>query len=117
LFDSLRRVFFFVLLAISCPPSPVFSFFTFLSLTHTPFPLHAHPPTHPPHSQIGFITYDSTVHLYNLRSSLRAPQQMVLADLTDIFLPQPDDLLVNLAESRHLVHTLGRFYVLYVVNS
>ncbi|KAF3628095.1 Protein transport protein-like [Capsicum annuum] len=49
-----------------------------------------------PRTQIGFITYDST-------SSLTQPQMMVMSDLEDVFVPLPDDLLVNLSESRAVV--------------
>ncbi|KAL8523037.1 hypothetical protein ACS0TY_013130 [Phlomoides rotata] len=56
-----------------------------------------------PRTQIGFITYDSTIHFYNLKSSLMQPQMMVVSDLDDIFVPLPDDLLVNLSESRNVV--------------
>jgi protein transport protein SEC24 len=34
------------------------------------------------------------------------PQMMVVADLDDPFLPLPDDLLVNLSESRAVVDAL-----------
>ncbi|XP_073272408.1 protein transport protein SEC24 A-like [Primulina huaijiensis] len=51
-------------------------------------------------TQIGFLTYDSTIHFYNMKSSLVQPQMMVVSDLDDIFVPLPDDLLVNLSESR-----------------
>ncbi|KAL1539716.1 Protein transport protein Sec24A [Salvia divinorum] len=54
-------------------------------------------------TQIGFITYDSTIHFYNMKSSLPQPQMMVVSDLDDIFVPLPDDLLVNLSESRSVV--------------
>ncbi|XP_057997740.1 protein transport protein SEC24 A-like [Hevea brasiliensis] len=56
-----------------------------------------------PRTQIGFITYDSTIHFYNMKSSLVQPQMMVVSDLDDIFVPLPDDLLVNLSESRSVV--------------
>ncbi|CAN7107642.1 unnamed protein product [Brassica rapa subsp. narinosa] len=56
-----------------------------------------------PRTQIGFITYDSTLHFYNMKSSLSQPQMMVVSDLDDIFVPLPDDLLVNLSESRNVV--------------
>ncbi|KAF8050930.1 hypothetical protein N665_1852s0001, partial [Sinapis alba] len=56
-----------------------------------------------PRTQIGFITYDSTLHFYNMKSSLSQPQMMVVSDLDDIFIPLPDDLLVNLSESRNVV--------------
>ncbi|KAI3693498.1 hypothetical protein L1987_76441 [Smallanthus sonchifolius] len=54
-------------------------------------------------TQIGFITFDSTIHFYNMKSSLTQPQMMVVSDLDDIFIPIPDDLLVNLSESRTVV--------------
>ncbi|KAI3984782.1 hypothetical protein MKX01_039399 [Papaver californicum] len=57
----------------------------------------------PSRTQIGFITYDSTLHFYNMKSSLTQPQMMIVSDLDDIFVPLPDDLLVNLSESRHVV--------------
>lgn len=37
------------------------------------------------------------------QSSLTQPQMMVVADLDDIFVPLPDDLLVNLSDSRNVV--------------
>ncbi|KAJ4725231.1 Protein transport protein Sec24-like [Melia azedarach] len=58
-----------------------------------------------PRTQIGFITFDSTIHFYNMKSSLTQPQMMVVSDLDDIFIPLPDDLLVNLSESRSVVET------------
>ncbi|ERN19877.1 protein transport protein Sec24-like At3g07100 [Amborella trichopoda] len=56
-----------------------------------------------PRTQIGFLTFDSSLHFYNMKSSLTQPQMMVVADLEDIFVPLPDDLLVNLSESRGVV--------------
>ncbi|XP_043691777.1 protein transport protein Sec24-like At3g07100 [Telopea speciosissima] len=56
-----------------------------------------------PRTQIGFLTFDSTIHFYNMKSSLTQPQMMVVSDLEDIFVPLPDDLLVNLSESRNVV--------------
>lgn len=38
-----------------------------------------------------------------LQSTLSQPQQMIMADVEDIFLPSPSDLLVNLDESIELV--------------
>ncbi|KAL5735789.1 hypothetical protein ACOSQ2_030577 [Xanthoceras sorbifolium] len=58
-----------------------------------------------PRTQIGFITYDSTIHFYNMKSSLTQPQMVVVSDLDDMFVPLPDDLLVNLSESRSVVET------------
>ncbi|KAM2468555.1 hypothetical protein FF1_010219 [Malus domestica] len=58
-----------------------------------------------PRTQIGFATFDSTIHFYNMKSSLTQPQMMVVSDLDDVFIPLPDDLLVNLSESRSVVES------------
>ena len=55
---------------------------------------------------MGFCTFNSSVHYYNLKSDLSQPQMLVVPDLADPFLPVPDDLLVNLSESRSIVDTL-----------
>jgi len=54
-------------------------------------------------TQIGFLTYDSTLHFYSLKANQSQPQMMVVAELDDPFCPMPDDLLVNLAESRTVI--------------
>jgi protein transport protein SEC24 len=38
-----------------------------------------------------------------LKASLKTPQMLVVSELDDLFLPIPDDLLVNLADSRKVV--------------
>jgi protein transport protein SEC24 len=60
-------------------------------------------PNYDNRTKIGFITYDSTLHFYNLNSSLTEPQMLVVSDIDDIFIPAPDDLLVNLSESRAVI--------------
>ena len=43
-------------------------------------------------TQIGFLTFDSTLHFYNLKSSLTQPQMMVSADTfrhTSVQNPEP----------------------------
>ena len=55
---------------------------------------------------IGFITFDTCIHFYNLKSTLKSPQMLVVSDINDVIMPSPDDLLVNLAESRSLVDSL-----------
>ncbi|CAM9383976.1 unnamed protein product [Scytosiphon promiscuus] len=57
-------------------------------------------------TMVGFCTFDSSVHFYNLKSTLSQPQMLVVPDLADPFLPVPEDLLVNLSESRSVVDTL-----------
>ncbi|KAG7390574.1 hypothetical protein PHYPSEUDO_007514 [Phytophthora pseudosyringae] len=70
-----------------------------------------------PRTRVGFLTYDSSIHFYNLKvraaavafsfdSTLKAPQMMVVADLDELFIPIPDELLVNLSDSREVVEML-----------
>lgn len=54
-------------------------------------------------TKIGFITFDNAVHYYNLGSDLSQPQMLVVSDLKELFVPLPDNLLVNLNESRAVV--------------
>lgn len=57
-------------------------------------------------TQIGFITFDSAIHFYNLAEGLSQPQMMIVSDIQEIFLPCPDNLLVNLNENIELVKDL-----------
>uniref|UniRef100_A0A8C5M3Y0 SEC24 homolog B, COPII coat complex component n=1 Tax=Leptobrachium leishanense TaxID=445787 RepID=A0A8C5M3Y0_9ANUR len=57
-------------------------------------------------TKIGFITFDSKVHFYNLQEDLSQPQMLIVSDLEDIFLPIPHGLLVNLQESKELIKDL-----------
>eukprot|EP01087_Luapelamoeba_hula_P003660 TRINITY_DN1347_c0_g1_i2.p1 TRINITY_DN1347_c0_g1~~TRINITY_DN1347_c0_g1_i2.p1 ORF type:complete len:1021 (+),score=158.62 TRINITY_DN1347_c0_g1_i2:100-3162(+) len=60
----------------------------------------------PVRSNVGFITFDNTVHFYHLKSSLTKPRMLVVSDIDDVFLPLPDDMLVNLNESRTVIDSL-----------
>ncbi|XP_050983261.1 protein transport protein Sec24B isoform X1 [Labeo rohita] len=57
-------------------------------------------------TRIGFVTFDSTVHFYNLQEGLSQPQMLVVSDIDDVFIPTHDSLLVNLKESKELVKDL-----------
>ncbi|CAG8704929.1 21443_t:CDS:10 [Gigaspora margarita] len=57
-------------------------------------------------TKVGFITVDTSLHFYSLNSNSSEPQMLVVSDLEDVFLPQPDDLLVNLTEARSVVESL-----------
>ena len=57
-------------------------------------------------TQVAILAYDSAVHFFHLAAHLSTPQMITVADINDIFLPLPDDLLVNLGESRALVDAL-----------
>ncbi|CAH0775026.1 unnamed protein product [Bemisia tabaci] len=54
-------------------------------------------------TSIGIIAYDSAVHFYSLAVGSNRPHEMTVQDVEDIFLPCPDNLLVNLNESKELV--------------
>ncbi|KAL3877465.1 hypothetical protein ACJMK2_035167 [Sinanodonta woodiana] len=54
-------------------------------------------------TQIGFIAYDKAVHFFNLAEGLSQPQMLTVSDVDDVFIPCPDNLLVNLVESKELV--------------
>lgn len=56
--------------------------------------------------QVGIMTYDTSLHFYNLNANLSAPQMLVVADLEDLFLPLPDDILVNASESEGAIMNL-----------
>ena len=56
--------------------------------------------------QVGIITFDTSLHFYNLNSNLSQPQMLVVSDLDDLFLPLPDDILVPLAESEAAIVNL-----------
>lgn len=47
-------------------------------------------------TQIGFLTYDSSIHIYNLKPSLKQPQMIVIPDPGDNELPTPEELLFNI---------------------
>ncbi|MBA0567461.1 hypothetical protein Golob_012196 [Gossypium lobatum] len=62
----------------------------------------------PPMPPLYFFLIDvsiSAVRSGMIESSLTQPQMMVVSDLDDVFVPLPDDLLVNLSESRNVVET------------
>ena len=57
-------------------------------------------------TRIGFITFDSSVHCYELRAGASAPRMHSLTDLSDLFQVVPSGLQVNLQECRELVQNL-----------
>ncbi|XP_035211322.1 protein transport protein Sec24A-like isoform X2 [Stegodyphus dumicola] len=57
-------------------------------------------------TKVGFITFDGSIHFYNLGEGLNQPHMLVVSDVEDIFLPSPDSLLVNLHESKALIADL-----------
>ncbi|KAI4798131.1 hypothetical protein KUCAC02_022260 [Chaenocephalus aceratus] len=57
-------------------------------------------------TRVGFLSFDSTIHFYNLQEGLSMPQMLVVSDIDDIFIPSHDSLMVNMKESKELVKDL-----------
>ena len=59
-------------------------------------------------NRYGIITYDSSVHFYNLNSSFSRPRMMVISDLEELVLPVAPDqnLLVTPSESLDVFNIL-----------
>ncbi|KAJ3293514.1 COPII coat Sec23p-Sfb3p heterodimer component [Borealophlyctis nickersoniae] len=66
----------------------------------------------PAGTKVGFITFDRTIHFFNLTSSLEQAQMLVVPDISDIFVPLNAGFLVDPLESkweislRPLLHAL-----------
>ncbi|XP_033949101.1 protein transport protein Sec24B isoform X3 [Pseudochaenichthys georgianus] len=57
-------------------------------------------------TRVGFLSFDSTIHFYNLQEGLSMPQMLVVSDIDDVFIPSHDSLMVNMKESKELVKDL-----------
>ena len=60
----------------------------------------------PPGSQVCIMTFDQSLHFYNLDPQLEQAQQLVMADLEDPFIPISEGLLVDPWASRHVIEGL-----------
>lgn len=56
--------------------------------------------------KIGFITYNNTVHFYNVKKNLALPQMMVVGDMHEIFMPLLDGFLCDPEESDSVIDLL-----------
>ncbi|XP_002087639.3 protein transport protein Sec24C [Drosophila yakuba] len=56
--------------------------------------------------RVGFITYNSTVHFYNIKSSLAQPQMMVVGDVQEMFMPLLDGFLCHPDDSAAVIDAL-----------
>mmetsp|Transcript_3701 Transcript_3701/g.7076 ORF Transcript_3701/g.7076 Transcript_3701/m.7076 type:complete len:1093 (+) Transcript_3701:74-3352(+) len=69
-------------------------------------------------TMVGFITFDNAVHYYSLKPGMANPQMLVVADLNELFVPLPDDLLVYLKDSRDAVESfLDNLPTMFVRNT
>ncbi len=60
----------------------------------------------PKGAKVGIITYDKTIHFYNLGSGLPEAQMMVMSEIDDPFVPLSEGLLVDPEESRAAITSL-----------
>ena len=68
-------------------------------------------------AKVGFIGVDSSLHFFSITKGATEPSMLVIGDLEDPFLPQPQDLLVNIAECRDGIEMLlGRFNDMFAAN-
>ena len=56
--------------------------------------------------KVGFITYNSTVQFYNLKTNLAQPQMMIVGDVHDVFMPLLDGFLCDPEESEAHIDSL-----------
>ncbi|KAJ8982087.1 hypothetical protein NQ317_011085 [Molorchus minor] len=56
--------------------------------------------------RVGFITYNSSVHFYNVKGTLAAPQMMVVGDVQEMFMPLLDGFLCTPEESGPVIDAL-----------
>ncbi|KAL4067050.1 hypothetical protein V8B97DRAFT_2025337 [Scleroderma yunnanense] len=63
-------------------------------------------PCFPQGCRIGILTFDRTLHFYNLSPNLPQASLIVLADLEEIFVPLRDGMFVDPYESRTIVEGL-----------
>ncbi|KAL5280182.1 SEC24C family protein [Megaselia abdita] len=56
--------------------------------------------------KVGFITYNNTVHFYNIKSTLAQPQMMMVGDVHDMFMPLLDGFLCDPEESETVIDAL-----------
>lgn len=57
-------------------------------------------------TRVGFITYSSTVHFYNIKGTLAQPQMMSVGDVGDMFVPLLEGFLVLPEESGPVLQAL-----------
>lgn len=56
--------------------------------------------------KVGFITYNNTVHFYNIKSTLAQPQMMVVGDVHEMFMPLLDGFLADPEDSEAVIDLL-----------
>ncbi|KAI0000191.1 CPII coat sec24 protein [Russula compacta] len=59
-------------------------------------------------TKVAIIAYDTSVYFFSMSAESADCTMLVMSDVDDVFLPKPNDLLVNLSECRAAVdHAIG----------
>ncbi|KAG8199011.1 hypothetical protein JTE90_001808 [Oedothorax gibbosus] len=56
--------------------------------------------------RVGFVTYSTSIHFFNINKNLAQPQMLVVSDVHDMFMPLLDGFLVNPSEATHVIDSL-----------
>jgi len=56
--------------------------------------------------KVGFMTYDSKIHFYNINSKLAQPQQMTVGDVEDMFVPLSEGFFASPEDSEAVIDSL-----------
>lgn len=60
----------------------------------------------PEGAKIGLVTFDRSIHFYNLKATLDQAQMIVVSDVQDVFVPLHDGLFVDPEESKTVIQDL-----------
>lgn len=70
-----------------------------------------------PHTQVGIVTFDSTIHFYNLKRALQQSLMLIIPDVQDVYTPLQIDVIVPLPECRqHLELLLESIPIMFQSN-
>ena len=64
--------------------------------------------------KVGFVTYSTHLHFYNVKENLAQPQMMIMSDVKDAFVPLLDGFLVNYKEAKGVVERLALMFTVVV---
>ncbi|KAI0252493.1 protein transporter SEC24 [Lactifluus subvellereus] len=68
-------------------------------------------------TKVAIIAYDTSIYFFSMSAESADCTMLVMSDVDDVFLPKPNDLLVNLSECRAAVESLlGRLNDMFADN-
>lgn len=57
-------------------------------------------------TMVGIVTYDSSVHFFNVAKGQAMPQMLVMPDVNDVYAPMSSQLLAKLSDCREQLQEL-----------